>query len=401
MNRKQGRTQAAAYGFSPLADGAANVRALQNAVNAFETVAVSAPGIYDMAGTVRLPSDTHLVFAPGVTMRRVPLKERREEGNLFVNEGAFTGTYNENISVDGAHIVVNGVESAAISSDDDAKTILQTPNVITGLRGHLAFLYVKHLRIRNILMTDLQAKDYGIQVSDFEDVTIEHVHIEGKKDGVHFGPGRQFVLRGGVFRTGDDAIALNCADYAVSNPNFGSISDGLIENCVELPGAESGLFIRILVGTARDWERGMTVYHSDAVRTKNGMYRVVMRPDNTPYRSETEPCFDEPCRELDGILWVKTHRGYEKKQISLDAGCRNIRFRNLMLAHPRDRAVLIYKNDDAYLRSWYPGSAAPEVKNIRFENVQLLQPIRQFLCVETPAENVGIDGEEQKNDSKG
>lgn len=392
VHRKKTQTDAAVYGFSPQAAPAANAQALQNAVAACEAVRVSSPGIYEISGTVRLPSDTHLVFAPGATLRRMPLQDPLSEGNLFVNDGAFTGTFNENISIDGAHVVVNGVESAAISSDGSAETIRRTPNVVTGLRGHLAFLYVRHLRIKNILITDLLSKDYGIQVSDFEDVTIENVHIEGKKDGVHFGPGSGFVLRNGRFRTGDDAIALNCADYAVSNPNFGTISDGLIENCVELPGAESGLFIRILVGTARDWEQGMTVRHSDAVRTKNGMYRVVMRPDDTCRVSETEPCFEETCRELDGIFWVKTHRGYAADEIPLDAGCRNIRFRNLMLAHPRTRAVLIYRNDDAYLHSWYPGSAMPQVEDLLFENVQLLKPVESFLCIETPVENVAVQG---------
>ena len=297
-----------------------------------------------------------------------------------------------NISINGAHIVVNGVESAAISSDDAAQTLLQTPNVVNGLRGHIAFLYVKKVRVTNVLITDLLSKDYGIQVSDFEDVCIENVHIEGSKDGVHFGPGKQFVLRNGKFRTGDDAIALNCADYSVSNPNFGTISDGLIENCTELPGAESSLFIRILVGTARDWTKGMTVRHSDAVRTRSGMYRVVMRPDDMTYVSETEPCFEDVCKELDGILWVRTHIGYAKKDIPLSAGCRNILFRNIMLENPRNLAVLIYKNDDAYLHSWYPGSEIPPVENIRFEHVQILKPIDRFLRIETPADNVTVEG---------
>ena len=334
---KTAQTDAAAFGFLPNADAEVNARALQQAITEYETVTVSAPGVYDVAGSIRLPSDTHLFFAQGVVLRRLPLKNKLSEGNLFVNEGAFTGTFDQNISVHGAHIVVNGVESAAISSDGDAKTLLQTPNVINGLRGHIAFLYVRNVRIENVTITDLLSKDYGIQISDFEDAVIENIHVEGLKDGVHFGPGKRFVLRNARFRTGDDAIALNCADYSVSNPNFGTISDGLIENCTELPGSESALFIRILVGTARDWTRGMTVRHSDAVRTRSGMYRVVMRPDDAAYLSETEPCFHEAYKELDGIFWVRTHIGYAKQQIPLSAGCRDVLFRNIMLENPREK----------------------------------------------------------------
>ena len=195
--KKSAQTDAYAFGFLPDANAVSNAQALQKAVAGYETVTVSAPGVYDIAGSIRLPSDTHLLFAQGVVLRRSPLRDRLSEGNLFVNEGAFTGVFNENISIRGAHIVVNGVESAAISSDDDAKTILHTPNVVNGLRGHIAFLYVKNVRIENVLITDLLSKDYGIQVSDFENVIIKNVHIEGLKDGVHVGPGRHFVLRNG------------------------------------------------------------------------------------------------------------------------------------------------------------------------------------------------------------
>jgi hypothetical protein len=392
MNHKKGRAEACGLGFSPEGDALANAHALQEAVNEYEYVTVSVPGIYDIAGSIRLPSDTHLRFTDGVIIRRVPLADRLAEGNLFVNEGAFSGTFNENISIEGAHIAVNGVESAAISSDGDASAIPLTPNVVTGLRGHIAFLYVKHLHIDNVVITDLMSKDYGIQVSDFEDVIIENVHIEGKKDGVHFGPGKNFILRNGEFRTGDDAIALNCADYSVSNPNFGTISGGLIENCTELAGSESSLFIRILTGTARDWKKGMTVCHSDAVRTKSGMYRVVMKPDNKKYISETEPRFEETCKKLDGIFWIKTHRGYDSREISLEAGCSDITFRNITLEQPRENSVLIYMNDDAYLHSRYPGSAIPRVENIRFGSIRLMKPVDSLLRVEMPAENISFQG---------
>lgn len=392
MNQKKKQIDACGLGFLPGAAGCANAAALQRAVREYETVSVTVPGVYDISGTVRLPSDTHLEFSRGVILRRVPLGDSLLEGNLFVNDGAFTGEFNENISIDGAHISVNGVESAAISSDGDAGTIPLAPNSVTGLRGHISFLYIRHLKIRNITITDLLSKDYGIQVSDFEDAVIENIHIEGKKDGVHFGPGRNFILRNGKFRTGDDAIALNCADYSVSNPNFGSISGGLIENCTDLNGAEGSLFIRILAGTARDWVKGMTVCHSDAVRTGNGMYRVVMRPDDRRYVSVTEPLFDGASEVLDGIFWIKTHRAYSPREISLEAGCSDITFRNLTLEQPRERAALIYMNDDGYLHSCYPGSEIPRIKNIRFEDIRAVKPVGRFLSVEMPAENISVLG---------
>ncbi len=114
MNQKKKQIDACGLGFSPGAAGCANAAALQRAVREYETVSVTVPGVYDISGTVRLPSDTHLEFSRGVILRRVPLGNSLLEGNLFVNDGAFTGEFNENISIDGAHISVNAVEGDAI-----------------------------------------------------------------------------------------------------------------------------------------------------------------------------------------------------------------------------------------------------------------------------------------------
>lgn len=382
-NRTKEELRAEDFGFSENNPGAENTAALCRAIAAGETVSVTAPGIYDMAGTVRLPDDTHLRFASGVVLRRVPLEDRRLEGNLFINEGAFDGRFNHDISVSGAHIVVNGVESASFSPD--------CPNVIAGLRGHIAFLYIRNVLVEDVMITDLMSKDYAIQISDFENAEVRRVHLEGLKDGVHFGPGRHFAVRDSLFRTYDDAIALNASDYSVSNPNFGTISDGVIENCVELPGYETeAFFLRILVGTARKWEKGMTVYHSDAILTPQGMYRVVMRPDNTPYVSVTPPDFADGYKELDGIMWVRTHKAYAPEEIPLTAGCKNIVCRDISFAQARHRTVLIYTAFDEYLRSYYAGSELPDVSDILFDRMRILKPAERFLSINTKTENVHI-----------
>ena len=374
---------AAEYGFSAENSGKENTAALNKAVAENCFVTVNQKGVYDIAGTVRLPSDTHIKFCKGVVLRRVPLEDRNLEGNLFINEGAFDGRYNENISISGAEIKVNGVESAGASPE--------SRNVIAGLRGHIAFLYVKNLLIEDVVITDLMKKDYAIQISDFENAEVRRVHIEGLKDGVHFGTGRNFAVRDSVFRTYDDAIALNCADYSVSNPNFGTISDGIIENCTELSGYKTeAFFIRILVGTARRWKKGMTVYHSDAILTEKGMYRVVMRPDNTPYVSNTQPDFDRGYKKIDGIMWVKTHMGYSPEDIPLTAGCRNIVCRNITIEPQRRRGVYIYTSFDEYLRSYYRGSEIPEVSDITFENIRFLDKVEHFLAVNTKTDSVHI-----------
>ena len=88
------QADACVYGFSPENSGEENAAAFNRAAAECETVTVSLSGVYDVAGTIRLPSDTHLIFAEGVVLRRVPLADKYLEGNLFVNEGAFIGHFN-------------------------------------------------------------------------------------------------------------------------------------------------------------------------------------------------------------------------------------------------------------------------------------------------------------------
>ena len=66
----RGYTDAADFGFSPEQNGVLNQQALQRALDQGGTVTVSRPGIYDLAGTVYIGSNTSLVCANGVVVRK-------------------------------------------------------------------------------------------------------------------------------------------------------------------------------------------------------------------------------------------------------------------------------------------------------------------------------------------
>lgn len=353
------------YGFLPYNSGKENAAALNNAAEKESEIYITVPGIYLISDTVYLNSNTHIHFCEGVTIKRVP-SESGDNGNLFINKGAFSGEYNENISITGLHLITNSVESTPAEAGG-TKTI-------TGLRGHLAFLYIKHLKLSDITITDLSPKDYAIQISDFYDAEVLNCHIEGLKDGVHFGPGKKFTVKNCRFRTYDDAIALNCFDYSVSNPNCGDIEDGIIENCIDLKGMPTNsFFIRILVGGWRNWEKGMKVYHSDAVNCNGKIYRVVMRPDNEAYISLTPPTHENGFCTLDGIKWVRTHTGYNGNFLPLTASCRNITVKNTVILQPRQTQILIYSAYDEYVRSYHRGCPVPDIENIVFDNLQITE----------------------------
>lgn len=371
-----------AYGFLPNNDAERNAAALNNAVKNGGEITVSIPGVYEIGDTVFLHSHTSLHFENGVTLKRTESKDG-QNGNLFINVGAFTGIRDTDIRLTGLQLITNSVQSTPAEHGCE--------KTVTGLRAHIAFLYIEDLYLSDITVTDLSLKDYAIQISDFKNAVVERCRLEGLKDGIHFGPGSDFTVRDCAFRTMDDAIALNCSDYSVSNPNLGDIENGLIENCIDLKGDPTeAFFLRILVGGWSKWQAGMTVYHSDAVVHNGRLYRVVMRPDNEAYISNTAPVHEHGFAELDGIRWVRTNIGCDAEALPFTASCRNIRLNNITLQQPRRRQILIYASYDEYLRSYHAGFPMPTVENITLENVQVHCKTQHLLHIQTKTEVITL-----------
>ncbi len=364
-------------GFMPGEDAFKNSAALQKAVNLGGDVIVTVPGVYDISEQIVVGDDTTLYFGAGVVLRRCPGVDGKN-GFAIVNKGAFTRTYNKNIKIIGLNLVCNGIESSGFGRDA----------VICGMRAHLAFLYVKNLEIRDFECKDLLRKDYAIQISSFENILVENVRIEGMKDGVHLGKGRQFVIRHGKFRTYDDPIALNAFDYSVSNPNVGWIEDGIIEDCYDLEDDSTvGFFCRILGGSWLDWHEGMTVMHSDTVVHNGRVYRVVMDPtDGKFYTSITPPTHTEGVAEYDGIAWVMAQEGEV-----YNCGCRNIHFRDIYLEKTRSMSVIgIDFNRDTYARSFYPQSTPGVQGNFILENINFRGKVPFMIRSNAPVDNIKI-----------
>jgi hypothetical protein len=204
-------TNASDFGFSPNASGLENTKSLQKAVDQTGTVVVSHTGTYKMAGTVYIGSNTSLIFGNNVYLKKV--NEQGEFSHVIVNKGAITKTYDQNITIDGLQIIVNGMDVRKFKE-------------AYGLHGQLAFFYVKDLKIERFRCLDLGKGQYGIHICTFEDILINDAIIKGMKDGIHLGRGKRFTISNGIFETFDDAIALNAHDYSVGNPELGWIEDG-------------------------------------------------------------------------------------------------------------------------------------------------------------------------------
>ncbi len=377
LKETPGFTDASSFGFSPEATGMENVAALQKALDLGGTIIVSKPGTYKIASTIYIGSNTEIVFGKGVFLKKV--NEQGLFAQVLLNKGALTKSYNENITIDGLYIITNEVDNCS--------------DIVIGLRGHLGFYYVKDLKIKGFRCYDLTVCQYAIHISRFEDVIIEDVIIKGQKDGIHFGPGKRFTIRDGVFQTFDDAIALNGQDYSTTDPELGWIEDGVIENCYDLTQEKTvGYFCRMLAGGWKDWEKGMKVQQSDAVVSNGRIYRVIMPPDATFYKSVTRPDFKSGTKVLDGIKWLMA-----QDTVLYTAGVRNVVFRDIQLEKSRVPFSIEF-NMGRFNRSYYTGAEVPVQENIILDNVKVLYDKNiPLVQISSPVNMITITNSRLKN----
>ncbi len=367
---------ASKYGFLPSNSGEENARAFNALLERNHEIEVTIPGVYALSDTILIGSNTTLRFGENVYIKREP--HQGEIGYAFVNKGAYTREYDENITITGLHLICNRVECSE-PAPGSAK-------IIPGLRGHVCFFYVKNLVIDHFTSLDLPSKDFGIHICTFENIRVENVVIEGRKDAVHLGRGKNFVIKNGYFKTFDDPIALNAHDYSTSNPQLGWIEDGVIENCYDYNEASTdGYFCRILAGSWTDWYAGMVIQRSDTVIHGGRMYRAIMPPDGNTYVSLTPPTHHKGAAFHEDIRWE-----FVQDEICYNCGCRNIYFKDIYIEKDRPVAISIHHDNDRWSRSVYPGSVAPVQENIVFENINILGKVPVFLSCISPLKQFEI-----------
>lgn len=212
--------------------------------------------------------------------------------------------------------------------------------------------------------------------------------IHGDKDGVHLGRGKRFRISNGVFKTFDDAIALNAHDYDVGNPELGWIETGIVENCHDLTAEKTtGFFARILAGAWTDWHPGMQVQKSDTVVSAGRLYRVSAEPDGKVYTSHTPPTHATGSLVLDGITWVMV-----QTDVTHTAGVRDVTFRDIYLEKPRI-GFSIHFDNDKYSRSYYPGAPIPHQERLSLENVRVRHAgTHPLLSIGTPVDALLLSG---------
>lgn len=346
---------ASAYGFLPTNDGTTNSINLQNCVNGGGTIIVDLVGTYSIAKSIMLDSDTKLIFGKGV---KVSLVE--ENGSSpkypFINRGALTEEYNENIAIEGLHIVTNGIQGNDI-------------DLLAGQRGYIAMKRIKNLTLKDIEILDVPSGWYTIHIQQFYNINLEHIHVEGMKDGIHLGVGKKFRIAHCLFKTNDDSIALNAHDYPSGTSEFGWIEDGIIEDITILPTPSGNVSrgVYALGGAWADWKNGNSYQPlGDACVSNNGVYVTMGVRSTQKIVSTQQPNHASGKKTYsDGLTWIRL----DNQSAQYDAGVRNISVRDLHIASDGRVATFSLDNDD-FSNGLYEGCAAPVFENITFENIR-------------------------------
>lgn len=364
------------YGFSTSADGEENAEALQKALNGGGKIIVDGEGIYDISKSLFLDSNTELIFADGIILNKCKNRNGGLMSHMFINRHAFDRTYDENISIKGLNIQMNGLDNG----NDIGR--------IQGLSGTVSFFYIKNLVIKDFKSVGGGPYDFVIHICTFDSVTIEDVYIEGRKDAIHFGRGKNFVVRNGKFKTYDDPIALNAHDYHISNPELGWIENGLIENCYDLDDSSTtGFFCRILAGAWPEWRAGMKFQNSDAVISDGKIYRLSTSSGESLFTSTSKPVHDNGTKTYDdGLTWTMT----QKNDIVDHCGVKNVHFRNIFLQKNRSSAFSFHFDNDKFSRSYYPDCTTPVQTGIVLENIYQQSRIDKLIFCITPVDTIRI-----------
>ena len=361
---------ASAYGFLPTKTAAENVTALQSAVNGGGTVLIDYAGTYSVNDTILLDSNTTLIFGAGVYI------SMQDNKRFLLNRGALTKEYNENITVLGLNLITNGHNVTA---------------VIPGLRGYIAFFYIKHLYIDKFTLLDGAAGPYVIHICTFEDIKLTNLHIEGYKDAVHIGRGSKFVIRNGIFKTYDDPIALNAHDYPSGQPEYGWIEDGVIENCYDLADPDRGTtsyFARILAGSWSNWVSGNEYQiNGDLCVSNNRLYQTTGDVSTSKIVSTSRPSHESGSETYpDGLTW----RMVQDSGVGYSCGCKRVHFKDIFLQKPRGTAFSIHFDNDGYSRSYYPNSIPPIQEDLIFENIFFEAEISNLITCITPINTIKL-----------
>lgn len=245
------------YGFLPSASAAANTAALQAAILGGNKTVFIDYGTYEVNDTILVDSNTTIIATSGFKMKKMA-----NYCQVFLNRGALTREYNENIVIDGLEIVVNGKEPYS--------------TLVSGLNGNLCFYYIKNLLINNFKCSDGGTTLFMIHIVRWENIKINNPYIKSGKDGINLGTGHEAIIQDYICETSDDN-ALFCAGFPQHTVEIGDVYNVKYINCIDRTPegqSEGGYFCRAMTASWADWTNGNTYKAGEICLNAGKLYQV-------------------------------------------------------------------------------------------------------------------------------
>jgi hypothetical protein len=339
--------------FLTTASAAENVTALNDALTNHRKVYISTPGVYEIDGTIWIPSNTELKFVAGCTIKKTGVKTTYT--HVFANKGILTLSRNSNISLIGNGLMfdINGVDDYSFSS-------------AYRMRGQINFWKVDVLNVKGVECTNGGANQYFGHFCDINNFLLEDVSTSGAKDGLHFlGKCRNGVLRNIYTDTADDSIAFLTSDYTSVTPDVGDIENILIENWENndtlFPGVGSAMMV--VPNSWANWATSTDYKLGDKCTNAGNVY---LKTTATTQTSGNAPVHTSGAvTGADGLGWTWMHAGTETS-----ASIRNITVRNAQFNGADGRIVNFDVPDDTNMRAIFPGTMGNAyIDNFTFDNI--------------------------------
>jgi hypothetical protein len=345
-----------AFGFLPTASADQNVIALQAAVSGGGLIIIDTPGVYELNNTILLDSNTRLICSHGVVF-----KKAAPYCNVLLNRGALTKEYNENITIDGLEISVNGYEAM--------------PTLVRGLRAQLGFFYIKNLSIKNFVCLDGEAWQFLIYIVTWEHLYIDHVRLAGDKDGIKLNNGHDAIIKNLDLTTYDDGMSLCGTDYQsvvvevgdVYNVCYSNVTDHQYKNIF-------GRTCLIYTGSWADYAEGNEYRSSDFCLNEGKLYQCTNDHGFIETSSITPVHSSGIVTGADGISWR-----YIQNCDFYHTDVYNVTFDNCIFEKSGNLLAVWIESGD-YQRNYYPGTEKLSgARGISITNCKISSSAQQVL----------------------
>jgi hypothetical protein len=347
---------ASTYGASPAATAAANVIAIQAALDAANaagggTVVLDGAGDYSVNATLTIGSKTRL-YAYGAA-----LKKTATYGEVLINRNAGTLTRDTDISIVGLTLKVNGQTDTSGAN-------------VAGMRGNLTFVKVDRLTVEDFQIPDMGTNLFGVHIHDWSDVSFTRCRFVGAKVGIQMGSGTRATIERCYFECHDDAIALLTREWVTIGTSIGDLTDVVVSNCIDAYRAsQTGFFCRITSGAWAAWASGFSYGLGDTVVSAGKIYRMTnggwgnaAQPAALIVSSVAPTHTSGSVTGADGIAWQ-----YYRAGTDTESHVRRLTFRNnqYLGSRPAVLGCVWEGNSGSFDRSTSPGNVnLPEISGI-------------------------------------